>query len=354
MPSQSLLFLLAMLCFTAAAHGLQTTSKVPNPLGTEVVILSPRPSQQFTSNGSIPVSGRLVFTDPQYAEPSPSWALSITLDDRDSTVVPGITVFGEMPDLHDGWHTLALALVDSADFGKFLGPRARVSFLVGDISDESLEARILSPAAGIVLLQQASKSSEKNNAVHIDAQVTGWRHPTHDMQAVVIVNGVDVTNSSSWNQGRWSSTLAGFREGLHWCEVIVHVDGKAVSHDKVFFEARVQAHSYTLAGDDDDFCQALPGHCNFTAPALADSVRHTLAVTHKLSKAQSADEMLNAYCRLHASIMHGGAAKRFLVLEAGTIPLGNRLQFVASGAMLALLTGINQSSLPCQFGYPVD
>jgi hypothetical protein len=51
-------------------------------------------------------------------------------------------------------------------------------------------------------------------------------------------------------------------------------------------------------------------------------------------------QVMEEYCLLHERIMSGsdGESSRFLLLEASSIPLGNRLQFLASGLLFAVLT----------------
>jgi len=51
-------------------------------------------------------------------------------------------------------------------------------------------------------------------------------------------------------------------------------------------------------------------------------------------------QIMEEYCLLHERIMSGsdGESSRFLLLEAASIPLGNRLQFLASGLLFGVLT----------------
>ena len=115
----------------------------------EVQIISPRPGANFP-NSAVPLRARLAA--PRSAtsgDPPAGWALSISLDeDGESTVVPGVVVEGELPELQAGPHSITIALVDNHASGALLGPRSKVHFTVGaappppEIIIESPEARL--------------------------------------------------------------------------------------------------------------------------------------------------------------------------------------------------------------------
>jgi hypothetical protein len=96
------------------------------------------------------------------------------------------------------------------------------------------------------------------------------------------------------------------------------------------------------AQDEVRCCGALSGGKDYVAPGVPSGVSDAAfdEASWVLAAGADADTSLQAYCNEHSLVQRGGGREpRFLVLDAAGIPLGNRLQFLASGFLLAILTG---------------
>jgi len=216
----------------------------------EVQVISPRPGLNFP--GAVPLRARLVVPKgADAADLPPGWALSISLDeDGESTVVPGVEVDGELPQLSPGPHSITIALVDNLASGALLGPRSNVHFTVG-ASPPPPEIIIESPEAR--LQRRASPSDAVGAQVRVTQLQTleggGWT-------GKVAVNGVDVTTlgGASFHSVAdggvvWSTHIGHLPDGLHVLDAeLADSSGVVFSRDRRWFELLTTNASHPRGG----------------------------------------------------------------------------------------------------------
>lgn len=217
----------------------------------EIQIISPRPGVNFPG-GAVPLRARLaVPRSASRADPPAGWALSISLDDDgESTVVPGVVVDGELPELPAGPHSITIALVDSLSSGSLLGPRSKVYFTVGtappppEIIIESPEARLqrrLSASEAISAQVRITQLQTLENA--------GW-------SGKIAVNGIDITSgggarfhSAADGGVEWRSHVGHLPDGLHVLDAeLVDASGAVFSRDRRWFELLTTNASHPRGG----------------------------------------------------------------------------------------------------------
>ena len=313
----------------------------------EVQIISPRPGTHVPS-GAVPLRARLAMRAVATVPPT-GWALSISLgEDGESTVVPGVEVNGELPALPPGAHSVTIALVDAEAGGAMLGPRAKVHFSVG-VAQPLPEIIIEEPAARLLMV----KAGETMTAV-----VRVARLATLDRySAKVALNGIEMPAHARWlptavkgpGEGvEWRSVIGHLPDGLHVMDAELTDDtGSLISKDRRYFEIVTSNASHPRGGldfaaDSEDCCRALDGGRDFRAPPVPPSLLSHAFSPHASLVERDALELLDEWCALHQTIMAGegggGGHKRFLVLHAAAVPLGNRLQFLAGGFLVGILT----------------
>lgn len=127
------------LCLAAALAGTgakddAAAGAVFSPRDAEIRIVSPLPDAHFPSGTAVPLHTELVVQGTALGEGTipAGWALALSLDDAESTSIPGARARGELPALADGHHAILVQLVDDERQGALLGPRALVRFRVGE------------------------------------------------------------------------------------------------------------------------------------------------------------------------------------------------------------------------------
>jgi hypothetical protein len=208
-------------------------------LRPEIIVVAPTPMHKFRSGAAIPVDAFLYSeevdrqTDFKFPE---NWALALTIDDGDTTIVPSATLRGEIPGLSDGRHTIAIALVDTLTHGDLLGPRSRVHFAIGAGAQPTLS--IVLPRSGI--LWRDSPAESVTVTLHIDNHPL---LPPDCCDVTVNLDGVRIGEFREWAApppagedpspaaaagqpsaeaaGIWSARVGPVADGLHSVEAVM-------------------------------------------------------------------------------------------------------------------------------------
>lgn len=132
-----------------------------------------------------------------------------------------------------------------------------------------------------------------------------------------------------------------------------------VRRDKIRGDGHAKSGAKT-AGEVFAFVSFLPGNLSRmgfhnTAPPEENRSVYIHVMRMYMDLMSVFQQVMEEYCLLHERIMSGsdGESSRFLLLEAASIPLGNRLQFLASGLLFAVLTSralvVDMGSLSAYF-----
>ena len=176
---------------------------------------------------------------------------------------------------------------------------------MGPDDEEGVQARVLSPVAGILSAEEevvvsvevlgVAKASQKR-IQPIPQGETDDMHEQDDSFAfgVVVIDGRDMP----WPAHSPTSftMLAGnLSAGLHWVEVVAYSRAsRALARDKRFFEIRPPrspSSPRAFAEDNEDCCEALPGGAAFVAPEVMQGVSRRGGGEHAMSGAHTADEV---------------------------------------------------------------
>ena len=198
----------------------------------EVVILEPRQLQRFKLSNAVRLRASVIHADSSSQSFNPgSWALSLSLDDEDSLIHEGLELDGLLPSLHPGPHSLTVSLVDIERHGVALGPRARVTIVVGEYMEPEVE--IIHPRAQI--LQRDSRSES------IAIQVRARNKAQHITLFMVWFDGIALHGDQSIVVDRdlweWHRNISGLNDGLHTMDVhLVDNAGEITSKDRRYFQ----------------------------------------------------------------------------------------------------------------------
>ena len=193
----------------------------------EIIFITPSPMQRFDTGAVIPIEAFLYSEEKDKSQDQTelfpgSWALALTIDDGETTTIPGASLRGEVPGLSDGRHSISIALVDAA--GDLLGPRARAHFSVG--ADAPPLFAFARPPAGI--LWRDSPDAAVAMALQID------RLPLAPgcCEVSVHLDGVAVATFREWRgpaggggggggADAWAAEVASVGDGLHSAEAVL-------------------------------------------------------------------------------------------------------------------------------------
>jgi hypothetical protein len=192
----------------------------------EIVLISPFPFKRFDSGTPIPVEAFLYLegVDASERDAFPnSWSLALTIDDGETTMVPGAFLRGEIPGLSDGRHSIAVALVDSG--GDLLGPRSRAHFVIG--VDAPQHFAFSRPRSG--MLWRDTPDAAVAVALEIDLPGLG----TGCCEVSVLLDGVTIGNFREWRArggssgeeggDSWVAEVGSVSDGLHSVEAVLRM-----------------------------------------------------------------------------------------------------------------------------------
>jgi hypothetical protein len=192
-----------------------------SPHDSEIRVILPLPDARFPRGSTVPLHAELVVRDG--GELPDGWALSFSLNDAESETVPGTRVVGELPSLEDGQHTILVQLVDNQRQGAILGPRALVTFLVGE-SPTPPDIRVDAPPAKLVWRISQGES------IPVRVSLLGGSLSGHTPR--VTINQVDATTAiAPWapDLDTWSADLGHLPDGLHVVDAsLIAPDGRVV------------------------------------------------------------------------------------------------------------------------------
>eukprot|EP00960_Hanusia_phi_P040251 754333-Hanusia_phi.AAC.6 len=242
-------FLLLLLLLSAGATPSSSSSSsshqyVSSSSCPEVVILEPKPFQQFENDAAVRLRAAVVHANSSLSRCSAgTWALSLTLDDEESMIHEDLALDGLLPSLPTGSHSLLISLVDLQRHGEAVGPRARVTILVGTHIETEVE--ILLPLA------QISKRSQASQAISLG--VRARRKESKDVFLRVWIDGealhVDRPIMVDKDVWEWHRNVSGLKDGLHTMDVhLADEEGSVVSKDRRYFQVLTEDQLHPSTG----------------------------------------------------------------------------------------------------------